>query len=146
MRALLLSLGLLVGCKETPKPAAPEVRHSDEEEHGALPKQVRLDPNAIAEAGIRTEPAKRAALALTVTLPGEVTSEPDRTARVSAATAGRLDSVTFNEGSVVKKGDVLATLRVPDVGRLRGALAGTQAKAKAARANAARLKSLRESG
>jgi cobalt-zinc-cadmium efflux system membrane fusion protein len=81
-----------------------------------------------------------------VSLPGEIAAEPDRTARLSAATTGRLEQVTFNEGSVVKKGDVLAVLRVPDVGRLRGALAATSAKAKASRANAERLRTLKESG
>lgn len=126
--------------------SGPVDTHHDEKEHEELPRQVRVTPEVAKESGLKTEPAKRAVLAATVNLPGEVVAEPDKTARVSAVMAGRLEQVNFNEGSVVKKGDVLAVLRVPDVGRLRGALAATSAKAKAARSNADRLRSLKESG
>lgn len=148
---MLIGAVLAIGCKKTseerPEPVSgPVDSHHDEGEHDELPKQLRVTPEVALEAGLKTEVVKRAPLATTVSLPGEVVSEPDRTARVSAATAGRLEQVSFNEGSVVKKGDVLAVLRVPDVGRLRGALASATAKAKASRANAERLRSLKESG
>jgi membrane fusion protein, heavy metal efflux system len=126
--------------------SGPVDSHHDEEEHEALPRQLRITREVAQQSGITTEAAKRGVLAATVLLPGEIAPEPDRTARVSAATAGRLEQVLFNEGSLVKKGEVLALLRVPDVGRLRGALAATAAKAQAARANAGRLRSLKESG
>lgn len=118
--------------------------HQDDAGHEPLPTQLRVDPAVVQSAGIRTQPVKRAALATTVALPGEIVSEPDKTARLSTATGGRLEQVTFNEGSVVKKGDVMALIRVPDVGRLRGAFAATTARAKASRANAERLRALRE--
>ena len=126
--------------------SGPVDTHEDEKHHDELPRQLRVTPEVASEAGIATQLAKRGVLTAVVSLPGEITSEPDRTARVSAVTAGRLEQVTFNEGQKVKKGDVLAVLRVPDVGRLRGSLAATAAKAKASRANAERLRSLRESG
>ena len=144
-----LGVTLLVGCKcaePQPPPSEPVDSHHDEKEHEELPRQLRVSDEVVVSSGIRTESVKRAALATTVNLPGEIAAEPDRTARLSAAAAGRLDQVTFNEGSIVKKGDVMAMLRVPDVGRLRGAHAAASARAKASRSNAARLRSLKETG
>lgn len=140
-----------IGCKngseEKAEPVSGPVEgHRDEREHEGLPRQLRITPEVVREAELQTTLVKRAVLATTVSLPGEVVAEPDRTARVSAATSGKLEQVTFNEGSLVKKGEILATLRVPDVGRLRGALAAASAKAKASRANAERLRALKESG
>jgi membrane fusion protein, heavy metal efflux system len=147
---LLFAAGLALACcqKEAARPAEhPKADdHHDEPGHEKLPRQLRVSADAQHEAGLQTAPARRAVLATTIALPGEVVAEPDRTARLSAATVGRLEQVNFNEGSVVKKGDLMAVLRVPDVGRLRGALAATSAKAKASRANADRLRSLKESG
>ncbi|MBK7863301.1 MAG: efflux RND transporter periplasmic adaptor subunit [Archangiaceae bacterium] len=145
----LIAVLALSGCKKA-EPAesagVPAGEHRDEQEHGELPSQLAVTPEIAREAGIETQVVKRAALANAVALPGEIAAEPDRTARVSTVTSGTLEQVDFNEGSTVKKGDVLAVLRVPDVGRLRGALAATTAKAKAARANTERLRALRESG
>lgn len=149
---LLLAVLAFAACKRDAAPAAgpegepPGAHHDDEKEHGALPRQLRVAPDVVEASGIKTEAVKRQALAMTVALPGEVAAVPDRTARVSAAAPGRLEQVSFNEGTQVKKGDVLAVLRVPDVGRIRGALAATQARAKASRANAERLRVLKENG
>lgn len=120
--------------------------HKDEKEHEELPKRVQLTPAVIEAAKIRTEPIKRESIALTLSLPGEIGADPDRTARVSAPVDGRVERVMLKEGVAVKKGDPLAVLRVPEIGKARGALAAAQAKAKAARANADRLKHLVDQG
>lgn len=126
---------------EKPEPSA---EHRDEPDHAALPSRVRLDPQVIADAKIRTAPATLEPLAPTIDLPGELASDPDKTARVSALVAGRLDSVSFKEGQQVKKGDVLAVIEVPELGKAKAAFAATQAKAVAARSNADRLQALSE--
>lgn len=151
MKRIALVLCGLAACDKTTtiedKPVSgPVENHKDEDGHDALPKQLRVTPEVQRESGIAVKPAKRAVLTAVVSLSGEVVAEPDRMARVSAVTAGRLEQVSFNEGQTVKKGDVLAVLRVPDVGRLRGSLAAASAKAKASRANADRLRALRDSG
>lgn len=148
---VLVGLFTIVGCKRGAEETDESLRssvdsHHDEEAHGDLPKQLSVAPEVVRDSDIKTVVVKRAVLAATVSLPGEIAAEPDRTAQLSAATAGKLEQVGFNEGSVVKKGEVLAVLRVPDVGRLRGALAAASAKAKAARTNAERLRSLKELG
>lgn len=126
---------------EAPKSAA-SAEHRDEPAHAGLPTRVRLDPKVIADANIRTVPVASEVLAPTVDLPGEVASDPDKTARVSALVAGRLESVSFKEGQQVKKGDVLAVIKVPELGKAKAAFAATQAKAVAARSNADRLQAL----
>lgn len=138
---------LLVACPKTSEPEAPrEEEHGHEDGHEELPKSLRLSAEEVTKAGLRTAPVKRVALSSTVVLTGEVVAQPDRTAKLSASTPGRLESVSFNEGSVVKRGDVMAVVRVPDVGRLRGAFAAASARAKAARSNAERFTALKNSG
>ncbi len=92
------------------------------------------------------EPARKQVLSPTLTLPGEVASDPDRSARVSSPVAGRLSEVRFKEGSVVKKGDILAVLRIPEIGKVRAAHSATLAKAASARTNADRLDGLADRG
>lgn len=128
--------------KSGEKEAAPDGGEAD---HDELPKVVKLDPEPRVRAGVRTELAKRETLAKTLTLAGEIVADPDRTAKISSPVSGRLERVSLKEGVQVKKGDVLAELRVPDLGRARGALASATARAKAARANEARLRGLLES-
>lgn len=147
LRLVCLASILAVGCKETPATPPPsEQPHQDEEAHAELPTRVTLDSAQVQEAGIQTVAVRRAALPSTLTLTGEILAEPDRTARLSSATAGRLEQVLFNEGAVVKRGDVLATIRVPDVGRLRGAYTAATSRARASRQNAERLEVLKASG
>lgn len=116
--------------------------HRDEPEHEELPKRVRLADEVAKAARIATAPVLREVLAVTLSLPGEIVVDPDRAARLSSPIAGRIEDVRFREGSTVKKGDVLAVIRVPDLGKLRSGRSATLAQAKAARANALRQKEL----
>lgn len=120
--------------------------HTDEPEHEELPKRVRLTKDVIADAKIQTAPVIKEILAVTLALPGEIAADPDKSARVASAVAGRLADVRFKEGSAIKKGDVLAMVRVPEIGKVRSAYNATTAKAAAARANAERLGPLAEKG
>ena len=126
-----------------PRPASSSA-HQDEPEHEGLPKRIRLDPAVVADAKISAAPVVREVLASTIDLPGEIASDPDKTARVSALTAGRIDSVSFKEGQQVKKGDLLAIIKVPDLAKAKAGYAATAAKAVAARTNADRLQDLAE--
>jgi len=129
--------------QEAPKPAAStHAEHADEPEHEGLPKQVRLSPEIIKEAKVAWAPVGKESLTATLSLPGEIVADPDKSGRISSPVAGRVEQVSFKEGTPVKKGDVLAVLRVPDLGKIRGAYSSATSKARAARTNADRLKSL----
>ena len=85
---------------------------------------------------------EKAALSEALTLPGELAADPDRLARISSPAAGRIEEVRFREGAAVKQGDALVVIRVPEIAKVRASHLATEAKAKAARANAVRLRSL----
>ncbi len=147
----LALLGVLACSKpntETqPESKEPEsAEHRDEPEHEALPTRVRISDEVVASAGIKTAPVSREALAAVLALPGEIAADPDKSAQVAPPIAGRIESIDFKEGSTVKKGAILATIRIPELGKLRAGLATATAQAKAARSNADRLKTLAEKG
>lgn len=120
-------------------PASP---HEDEPAHEALPTRVTLAEEVVRDAKLQTAPVTREVLPVTLALPGEVVADPDKSARLSSPIPGRIEEVRFQEGRAVRRGDVLAVIRVPDLGKLRSAQAATRARANAARVNAARLKEL----
>jgi cobalt-zinc-cadmium efflux system membrane fusion protein len=173
-RALLvLTIGLGVGCKrgdahgdgheskghaehgkehaehgkEHAEHGKEHAEHGKEHEgHDDLPRQLKLEQRVIEQAGIKTAKAEREVLAEVLNLPGEVAADPDRVARISTPAAGRLEEVRFREGGVVKKGDVLAVIRVPEIAKVRATFSATEARAKAMRSNAQRLRALHKEG
>ncbi len=147
----LALLALSMGCQKKDAPtAAPSPGssaagpHRDEPEHEALPTHVRLSDAVVLRAGIKTTRVAQLALQPTLSLPGEITADPDRSASVASPVGGRIERVDFKEGSAVKKGDRLLLIRVAELGKLRAAFATASARAKAARLNADRLKALVE--
>ena len=105
-------------------------------------RRIQIAADVLRDAGIEVATVGKEALSPSLALPGEVAAIPDRSARLSTPLAGRLELVQFNEGSLVKKGERLAVVRVPDLGKVRGSFTSSTAKAKAARSFAARAKRL----
>lgn len=135
---------VVVACSRRASPGDGASSSTSRSSSEGRPQIVRVAAGVQADAAIRTERAARDVLGATIDLPGEVVSQSDRTARLSSPVAGRLEEIRFGEGAAVKKGDALAVLRVPDLGRVRGALTASLAKAAAARADATRTKGLFE--
>lgn len=156
MNRVLISflLSLVAACEQRPNaPEPPREQHApgvsapehvDEPAHEALPKLVRLSAQVIADAQIRAAPVAREVLPSTLALPGEIAADPDKSARLSSPIPGRIESVRFQEGDNVKQGALLATIAVPDLGKLRADQASAKARAAAARSNAQRLAQLLE--
>lgn len=118
--------------------------HEHEERHDEVPRTVALSDEVIEQAGVRTAAVERRRLAPTVRLPGEIAAHPDRQASVAARIDGIIEAVRVRPGDAVEKGDVLATVRAPNLQSLRAAEAAMRAKAASARANAERLTALVE--
>ena len=144
--SLLAIVLVLVGCDRSKPGASDAPKPTVSNAARDTRKSVRLSAKVIADAKIKTALVAMEVLVGTLDLTGEVTSDPDKTARVASPVAGLVEEVSFKEGTPVKKGDVLALVRVPELGKIRSAYASTQAKAKAARSNADRLSALRAQG
>ncbi len=117
-----------------------------EHEHEELPRRLTPSPQVIADARIQAAPVKRERLTSSLALPGEIAADPDRTARISSPIAGRIASVKFREGARVRKGALLVSVQIADLGKLRAGLVAARAKAAAARSNAERLGALVDKG
>jgi cobalt-zinc-cadmium efflux system membrane fusion protein len=128
--------------RPAPPASAAHAHAHAHEGHDELVRQVRLSEAVVKDAAIESEPARREALGATLSLPGEIAPDPDRTARISSPAAGRIEEARLREGESVKKGDVLAVVRVPEIGKVRSAMSSTAARATTARTNAERLKRL----
>lgn len=108
----------------------------------AATRRVVLTPSVVSAMKIRTAPIAREFLGGGVELPGEVASDPDRTARIASPVAGRIETVFLSLGALVHSGDRLLTVRVPELSRLRADAAAKEAMSRVAKANAERTASL----
>lgn len=151
---VLVMIGVL-GCQrgdgaggntDGPKPGEAGEHHRDEEAHAGLPTRVRLAPEVVQAAGLKTEPAGVLDLPSTVELSGELAADPDRAARITARVPGRIVAVRCKEGQKVAAGELLAVLESPELARVRAAYVGAQARGQSAEKNAERLGSLLSSG
>ena len=128
-----------------PESAAVE-EHRDEARHETLPTRVRLSPEVVRDAHIRTAKAAVQSLPSTIALAGEIAADPDLAADVAVRTAGRIVDVRVKEGQRVRKGELLAVAESAGASEARAALAKDSARARAARENANRLKRLLADG
>jgi cobalt-zinc-cadmium efflux system membrane fusion protein len=151
---VLAASACVAGCKDrktpeelaAPSPKAAESAHADEPAHDELPKRVHLANEVIAGAKIKTAPVVRVVLESVLELPGEIAADPDRSARVAAPVAGRIERLAFTEGATVKARDLLAVVRVADLADRNAAFAGSIARADAAKSSAKRLDALAAEG
>src|SRR5882724_2994099 len=111
----------LVQYQPTPASAS---SHADGRDHEQLLRRITVSREVIAGAGIKVAPIVRQALSEAVDLPGEIAADPDRLARISSPAPGRIEQVQLREGAVVKKGDPLVVIRVPEIARVRASQVG----------------------
>jgi cobalt-zinc-cadmium efflux system membrane fusion protein len=110
---------------------------------GASTTEVAFTAAQVQHGKVHWEPVAMTTAAGTVTMPGEVVPNEDRTARLGAPAGGRVVAVRVSPGDRVARGQVLVTLVSPEAGMaqsdLSKAMAGlTSARAQAAYARAAR--------
>lgn len=149
-RSFLAMVLLAIACHRSQPEAAPvkgattPKEHADEEQHEEMPRLVKLSPEVLREAKVQTEPVRKQKMAATVELNGQIVPDPAAYSLIGARTSGRIARVLVREGDRVRAGQALAVLASPEVAKLRGELAGMNARAVAARRNASRLRELFE--
>jgi membrane fusion protein, heavy metal efflux system len=145
---ILLLVVAAASCNKSKTEAAPEKgatpvpEHREERAHEELPKLVKLTPEVIREARVRTEPAHRRTLAAVAELTGQIVPNPEALAMIGARASGRIARVLVRESDLVRAGQVLAILSSPEIAKLRGEYAAAEAKALSAHRNAVRLREL----
>jgi len=109
--AIPLSLGPARDSPPAPTPAA----HTDEHDHDHGPAEageglVRMTPDQIRDQEIAVAPVRGGILSRHVLVPGTVTPDADRIARVPARVVGTVSQMRKRLGDTVAKGDVVAIL------------------------------------
>ncbi|CAK9887819.1 MULTISPECIES: efflux RND transporter periplasmic adaptor subunit [Pseudomonas] len=161
--ALLLGLGLgaLLARQGGPVAAAPASAHAhaegdhEEEEHGAAEKTeeghaeegaLTLSQEQIDLAGIELVAVGPRQLQRSLSLPGEIRFDEDRTAHLVPRAAGVVESVAVVLGQQVKAGDLLAVIASPQISEQRSELAASQRRLELARSSYQREKDLWQEG
>ncbi len=110
------------------------------------PKEVVLDPDAVAKAGITVAPAVVGQLPRTVEVPGTLALDPTREARVTAPVEGQVVRILAKVGDTVAAGTSLAILRSTEVADARAAASASDAHRLAALARRDRIQLLLADG
>ncbi|MEE4814670.1 efflux RND transporter periplasmic adaptor subunit [Pseudomonas alliivorans] len=143
---------------------AGEEAHADEEHgeegHGSEPEQhgaakaapaheeeeghLELSAEQIKAAGIELVAAESRPMSTSVTFPGEIRFDEDRTAHVVPRVGGVVESVKVELGQSVKKGQVLAVIASQQISDQRSELSAAQRRQELARLTLQREKKLWE--
>ena len=123
-----------------------EEKHEDEKKgeqnHAAEKERVKLSPEALKNASIKTAPAKAEAIAETLAVTATISHNQDRLFHVTPRISGRVVDVRVGVGSEVKSGAVLAMLDSTELGQAKVEYLKTQTFLELARTNYEREKSL----
>lgn len=129
----------MASSKEKRRGEGKEEGHAD-----TAPGRIKMTPQQIQGAGIVTAKAGAASIETTVTLPGEVHFNEDRTAHVVPRVSGVVESVSASLGQQVKKGEALAEIASAELADLRSAALATEKRLGFARVTYEREKQLWE--
>jgi cobalt-zinc-cadmium efflux system membrane fusion protein len=115
---------------------------------GGIPTTLTLSAAQIAHGRVAWSPVAMAMASATATIPGQITTDEDRTVRLGAPARGRIVAVNVSPGSRVTPGQTLVTLQSPDAAAAQSDVAKAAAalssrRAQAAYANAAKARAER---
>ena len=111
-------------------------------DHSEEKKNVKLSPEALKNAGIKTAPARTEAFTDTIQVTANIAHNQDRLFHVTPRIAGRVVDVRVSVGSEVKAGSVLAVLDSTELGQTKLEYIKSQTLLELAKANYEREKSL----
>lgn len=132
LAALILGTG---ATKEKAPAAKPQQQAAkkDNDGHKAVEGRLELSPAQLQAAGVVIAQAGPARIKTTVSLPGEIRFNEDRTAHVVPRLAGVVEAVQADLGQLVKKGQVLAVIASTELSEQRSSLLSAQRRLSLAR-------------
>nr|AYM52558.1 secretion protein HlyD family protein [Aetherobacter rufus] len=110
------------------------------------PPRVEIDPALIDQGRVRLGRASSRSLAAEQVLAGDVVPSEDGEADVGALVSGRIATIDVAEGARVSKGQVLARIDAPDVGRATAELLRARGRGEATARKLARQLELAKQG
>ncbi len=117
----------------------------EKDEHGEEESgMVKLTPEQVASAKIAIAPVERRAVTSEIIATGEMVPPDDGIARIGAKASGRVTKLTKGVGDQVTRGQALATIDSPDLGRAKADYIAAASAATVTRENADREKALFE--
>jgi len=105
--------------REKAKEEKPEAKKKGEQKHAEEKERIKLSPEALKNAGIKTAPAKAQAIADTLAVTATISHNQDRLFHVTPRITGRVVEVRVNVGNDVKAGSVLAVLDSTELGQTK---------------------------
>ena len=108
--------------------------------------EITLTAARIRHGGVAWQVVTMGTASATVTVPGQLAPNEDRTARLGAPATGRVVTVPVRPGDQVARGRVLVTLHSPEAGAAQSDVAKAQAELASRRAQATYVKSARDRG
>lgn len=155
---------LALGCSKKPNPPAanadsaamanmPGMAKGDTTKPGALapgtdagapPASLTVTASQIAHGKILWGQVTMGLAGSTAAIPGQVTTDEDRTARIGAPARGRIVTVRVNQGDRVRTGQTLVVIQSPDAGTAQSDVAKATAMVASRRAQAQYAKGARE--
>jgi membrane fusion protein, heavy metal efflux system len=140
----LLLAGSSLGCERAAAgTVAPAPSASAE---AKAPARVEIDPALIEQGRVRLGRASSSSLAAEQVLAGDVVPSEDGEADVGALVSGRIATIDVAEGARVSKGQVLARIDAPDVGRATAELLRARGRGEATARKLARQIELEKQG
>ncbi|MDX2089703.1 MAG: efflux RND transporter periplasmic adaptor subunit [Kofleriaceae bacterium] len=146
-RLLVLALITHAACKgdaaksHDEGPPAKSENHGNEHAEGGG-QVVHLTPDQVVAANIKLGKVEIRKETAVLEANGQIVASEDRQARVGVRVPGRVTTLKAGVGDAVKKGQVLAMVESPELGRAKSDYVAAAAAARLARENAAREKQL----
>lgn len=135
-------LAFLLGACSAGGPGEDQGNAGDEPEDDHV---LHLESQQIQDWGIRVGPVGTTSIAAELVLPGALTVNENRTAKVAPLVAGQITAVQVDMGSRVAEGQTLATMNSPEYTRAQTQFLQAFAQAELSRKDFERAQTLRES-
>jgi cobalt-zinc-cadmium efflux system membrane fusion protein len=139
---LLLTAPLPAACGPGEEPEADD--HEAEAEAGDHQHELHLESQQIQDWGVRVGAVETTTIQAELTLPGALSLNENRTAKVAPLVAGQVAGLRVDLGSRVTAGEVLATMNSPEFTRAQTEFLQAYAQAELSRKDFERAQVLRE--
>ncbi len=116
-----------------------EAAKTEETSKTGAGREVKLEPEALAAAGIIIESVTQRPAIAKLYVTGSVELNPETTEMATPLVGGRIERVFFGVGDRVNKGAVLATISSPQVAQLHGKMHEARTRYELAQRNLARV-------